>query len=262
MLIAKEAKAMSNIKIAVAQVPCFRGNVTLNIDTHIKAIKKAAQLGVSYLVFPELSLTGYAPELALELAFTLEDKRLKPLIESAISNNIIVAVGAPIASQGLPHIGLMIISQTGELDVYSKMNLHPGEELYFSKGDKHHCVTIDNLKIANAICADANQAEHVAYYSKADAQVYIMGSLITAGGYESDTEKMVTYAKKYKLLVAMANHIEPTGDWLPIGKSAIWSDQGLLACASETGSALVVAERVADTWTAKVIEIHKSIEAR
>jgi predicted amidohydrolase len=47
-----------NFKIAVAQVPSLRGDIEANIETHIRAIKAASQSGVSYIVFPELSLTG------------------------------------------------------------------------------------------------------------------------------------------------------------------------------------------------------------
>ncbi len=104
---------MSNLKIAVAQVPSIKGDVDENIKTHLVAIEKASQLGVSYIAFPELSITGYEPELAAKLAFSTDDIRLKPLIDSAIENKIKIGVGAPLKSDGLPKIGLIIISEIG-----------------------------------------------------------------------------------------------------------------------------------------------------
>jgi len=246
---------VSNFKLAVAQVPSMRGDVATNINIHLKAIDKAAELGTSYLVFPELSLTGYEPELALALAFSKDDSRLAPLIESAVKNNISIAVGVPLRTEGLPNIGLVVISQAGIVDSYSKMNLHPGEELYFSKGDKHHCLSMNNLTITNAICADANQPKHVQHCVRLGADVYIAGVLITESGYKNDTAQMENYAKKFNILVAMANHAQPTGNWIPIGKSAIWSGKGLLASANETQSALVVAEKHESDWVAQVVEL-------
>lgn len=246
---------MPNLKIAVAQVSSIKGDVKSNTETHLMAIEKASSLGASYIVFPELSLTGYESELALHLAFTDNDIRLTPLIDSAIKNKIKIGVGAPVQSGGLPRIGLFIISETGTVEIYEKMNLHQGEEEYFSKGNHYHTLTINNSLIANAICADTNNVNHAHSCFELGASIYIAGVLITEGGYEIDTKAMAQYASKYNMLVAMANHNRPTGGWQPIGKSAIWSKAGLLASASETQNALVVAEKQNQKWSAQVIEI-------
>jgi predicted amidohydrolase len=244
-----------NLKIAVAQVSSIKGDVDENIKTHLVAIEKASQVGVSYIVFPELSITGYEPELAVKLAFSTDDSRLKPLIDSAIEKNITIGVGAPLKSDGLPKIGLIIISQLGTVDTYEKMYLHSGEESYFSKGIRHHCITIGNTKVANAICADVNNTDHVDTCFELGASVYVAGVLITEGGYDSDTAAMELYAKKHNMLVAMANYNQPTGNWSPIGKSAIWSNTGLLASTTETQNALVIAEKQNNIWTGQVHEI-------
>jgi predicted amidohydrolase len=116
------------LKVAAPQITSKKGDIETNIFTHIKAIEKASELGVDYLVFPELSITGYEPELAYSLAFHKNDKRLQPIIYSAIKNNIYVGIGAPLSTDGLPQIGLFIISNTGHVETYAKTHLHPGEE--------------------------------------------------------------------------------------------------------------------------------------
>lgn len=246
---------MHNIKLAVAQIPSIKGNIEANIAVHLNAIERAGELDVGYLVFPELSLTGYEPELALALAFSKDDDRLQPLIDSAIKNNINIGVGAPLLSDGLPKIGLIIISTSGVVDTYAKMNLHLGEEQYFSKGEAHHHVTLNESKIVNAICADANNPEHAHYCSEIGAAAYIAGVMVTKSGYDADTSALKNYAKEFNMLVAMANHNQATGGWTPIGKSAIWSRTGLLASASETQNALVVAVKLDNEWSAQVVEI-------
>jgi predicted amidohydrolase len=232
---------MRNLKIAVAQVTSIKGNIDDNITTHLEAIKKASALGVSYVVFPELSLTGYEPDLAAQLAFSNNDKRLTPLIDCAIEHNIQIGVGAPLESDGLPKIGLIIISESGTVETYEKMYLHSGEEAYFSKGANHKLITMGHTKIANAICADTNNETHVNECSALGASIYIAGVLISEAGYN--------------MLVAMANHNKPTGGWLPIGQSAIWSNAGLLARATKTQNALVVAEKLDNAWSGQVFEI-------
>lgn len=246
---------MKNFKISVAQIASVKGDVDENIITHLKAIEKASEIGVSYLVFPELSLTGYEPEIAENLAFSRTDKRLQPLIDSAIRNDINIGVGAPLQSSGLPKIGVIVISHIGTVGAYEKMHLHSGEEAYFDNGNSYNLITVGNTKIANAICADTNNASHARTCYELGAAVYVAGVLITEGGYDSDITAMAGYANEYNMLVAMANHNQPTGNWAPVGKSAIWSSTGLLACASESQNALVVAEKLNDKWSGQVFEI-------
>ena len=119
---------MEEIRIAVAQVPSVKGDVDTNIEVHLYAIKKTSGLGVSFIMFPELSLTGYEPELAEELAFSDNDDRLAPLIKAGNNHGIYVAAGAPIKSESLPYIGAIIIYPDGSVSVYRKMNLHSGAE--------------------------------------------------------------------------------------------------------------------------------------
>ncbi len=66
---------MKNLKVAVAQISSIRGDIDNNIKTHVNATIKAREEGVSLLVFPELSLTGYELDLAKTLAFTVDDVR-------------------------------------------------------------------------------------------------------------------------------------------------------------------------------------------
>lgn len=246
---------MDNIKVAVAQVSSIKGNVEANIEVHLKALIKASQLGVNYLVFPELSLTGYEPELALALAFDKNDKRLNTLIDASIKYNITIAIGAPLSCKQLPKIALFILYPSGCVDVYEKMYLHSGEALYFSEGHRHHHIEIHSTKIVNAICADTNHLEHVKYCTEINASIYIAGVLISESGYVDDVAALQSYAKNFNLLVAIANHNKPSGGWKPIGRSAMWSSSGLLAQANETQDALLVAERKDNQWTAQVYEI-------
>ncbi|OZG75008.1 hypothetical protein BTA51_00990 [Hahella sp. CCB-MM4] len=244
-----------DIKLAVAQISSLKGDIQANTELHLHAISQAAGQGVSYLVFPELSLTGYEPELAGELAFKLDDQRLQLFVEAASKHQMTIVVGAPIFGEPLPAIGCFIISPSGEIKSYRKMHLHPGEDEYFASGREHHLVKIGNTTIANAICADTGNVSHAEFCAELGADVYVAGVLITAGGYSVDTALLRDYSKKHHMLVAMANYSRPTGKWLPIGKSAVWWEGELLAVAGETENALVIAERHDKNWSASVMSI-------
>lgn len=244
---------LANLKVAVAQVSSIKGDVNSNINTHLKAVTAASKDAVDYLVFPELSLTGYEPELADELAFSLDDSRLKPLIEAACHHQIILGVGAPIAGEDKPYIGLIVIYPNGRLACYRKRHLHPQEDVFFAAGETQHYTTAKGATIANAICADTNNAAHAQECASAGSDVYLAGVLITEQGYEADTGELARHAQHFTMLVGMANHNAPTGGWSPCGKSAIWSPTGLLACANASEQALVVAQRYQNQWTGSVI---------
>ena len=55
-------------------------------------LSPAAKHEVSVLVFPELSLSGYQPDLATELAMTATDSRLTPLRSLARQHQISAVV--------------------------------------------------------------------------------------------------------------------------------------------------------------------------
>lgn len=241
------------MKIAVAQIASIKGDVDANITHHLQAMCTASEREVQYLVFPELSLTGYEPELAADLAFTSDDDRLQPLVEAAKTLNISIGVGAPFKSDGLPQIGMFIIKNSGIIEQYAKMNLHPGEEVYFSKGDSHHFVSLGKQKIANAICADTNSPQHALACRRAGCDIYMAGVLISESGYAADAAVLAKTAKDTSMLVAVANHNHPTGGWSAAGKSSIWSQEGLLASTNETRNALVIAQYELCHWKGEVV---------
>ena len=52
------------MKICAAQTRPVKGNIQQNIENHKKLINLAVVNGADIIIFPELSITGYEPELA------------------------------------------------------------------------------------------------------------------------------------------------------------------------------------------------------
>lgn len=60
---------MTTINLALAQVDTHLGNIEANLDKHLTYMNNAHKQGADLIVFPELSLTGYAlQDLASEVA--------------------------------------------------------------------------------------------------------------------------------------------------------------------------------------------------
>ena len=240
------------MKIAAAQIYSVDGNIQKNRAIHLSAIKKAAEMEVDYLAFPELSLTGYDLEKAAGFAMTADDPLLTPFRDAAKLHRMTIGIGAPLLENNMAKIGLFVILGSGEVETYAKIHLHSGETAYFTEGDAHHTLTIGNTRIANAICADTSHVSHVASCADLGAEVYMAGVLLRAQAYKTETDALKETARDRNLVIGIANHNRQTGGWIPCGRSAFWERDKLLAEADQTQDALVIAEKTEQGWVGSV----------
>jgi predicted amidohydrolase len=248
---------MDTFTIAAAQFTSIAGDVEANAARHLTFLHAAAEHGVNFLVFPELSLTGYERQLGHKLAMGQQDQRLLQLLAEAQRLGITVVVGAPLRREGQldVFIGAFTLGANG-IQAHAKQHLHPGEELVFSAGSGGPLVVVDGNSVALAICADFSHSSHAASAAESGAHVYAASALITDSGYLRDTGLLAGYATKHSMAVLMANHGGMTGGWVPAGRSAIWAEGGeLVVAAPGTGDRLVLATIGEHGWTGTVIAI-------
>lgn len=249
---------MTALPLAAAQSISIAGDLAANIKRHLTFMGTAARHGVQWLVFPELSLTGYEPSLAAGLAIAPDDPVLAPLREMAQALRLTAVVGMPIrlAPQAGVLIGALVLGADGSMVVYTKQHLHPGEERAFVAGQGGAPLEWRSERIALAVCADFSHASHPRLAAEAGATVYATGVLISEGGYATDSALLQGYAAEHGLLVLMANHGGPSGGYVCAGRSAIWAvDGSLLAAAPGIGDALVIARRDGGPWTGQVVAV-------
>jgi predicted amidohydrolase len=248
---------MPDFKIAAAQVASVRGDIAGNIATHAAAVTAAARYGVSVLVFPELSLTGYEPDLAAELAMTPTDIRLAPLADLAGQHQMHVIVGAPLNVGAIkPALGAIVFPASGPPRAYRKMHLGSSERAYFVPGDMPFTITASGHTVGVAICADSSQPTHPQGYVDFGAEVYAAGVFLNAEWYATDVPRLAEYAARHGLLIVMANHGASVGTYTSVGKSAVWAPGGdPLAQVAGTEDALVIASHQTDGWYGKVVRI-------
>lgn len=143
------------MKISVAQIRPTRGDITENILTHKKMIGTAVVHQTDAIFFPELSLTGYEPQLAKELARSPEDKIFEEFQKISNDNSITIGVGLPIRANSGIHISMLIFQPNTLRQTYAKQQLHSDEFPYFIGGNRQIILTINDKKIAPAICYES-----------------------------------------------------------------------------------------------------------
>lgn len=216
------------MKIAAAQTIAVKGDIEANIVSSVKFIKQAIADRADLIFFPELSLTGYEPELSAALAITTGDERLLVFKELSVLHEIIIAVGAPIQDDENVLIGIIIFLPDGTVQLYTKQNLHPGEEQYFTAKSSNLQISVKDKIISFAICADFSNPEHAKQAADNNCTVYLASVLISKGGLKNDTAILKAHAENYGMKVIMANYGGISGGYNCAGHTAVWSDKGIL----------------------------------
>ncbi len=217
------------MKISVAQTRPVKGDIRANIETH----ESMASLAISYkadaIFFPELSLTGYEPELAKVLAMTVDDTRLDNFQEISSMGKITIGLGMPMLSEAGIEIGMLIFQPTAPRQAYSKQLLHADELPYFVGGKKQVIITISNKKIAPAICYESLQIGHADSADQLGADIYVASVSKSQSGIEKAMVHYPLVSRKFSMPVLMANCVGFCDNFESAGKSAVWSKQGYLA---------------------------------
>ncbi len=216
------------MKVCVVQTKPATGDILKNIDSHKNFIAAAITNKAKLVIFPELSLTGYEPKLAKQLATTPQDDRFEVFQKISNEASITIGVGIPIKSAFGVCIGMVIFQPNVAPRVYSKKYLHPDEEPYFISGENFPCLEIEYNKVAIAICYELSIPEHSENAFKNGAQIYIASVAKSAGGVENASQTLASIAKKYMAPVLMANNIGYCDDFESAGYTSAWNDKGML----------------------------------
>jgi predicted amidohydrolase len=242
---------MTDLDICAAQYVAIAGDLDANLDRHLRIMWLAARHDIEFLLFPELSLTGYELALAGELALSANAAQLEPLRELARRLRMTTLVGLPLLSDRGDSIliGSLLFGADGSQTIYTKQHLHAGEQQVFSVGTGGAALQIGEERIALSICADFTHASHVRAAAESGAGIYATSVLISEKGYPHDSELLSSHAREHSLGVLMANHGGPSGAWNSAGRSAFWAPGGrLVVSAAGTGDCLVIARRRRGDW--------------
>lgn len=213
------------MKIGLAQTKPLRGDIPTNISRHLKLINLAVDNGAELIIFPELSITGYEPTLAKELATTPDDSRFAVFQQASDANNLTIGIGAPLQkAEGLT-ISLLLFQPHRQREIYSKRHLHPDEEPFFVSG-QNITGTIAQGQIALAICYELSVPRHAATAFRNGAEIYLASVAKTAEGVSRAAERLAQISRQYRMTTFMVNCLGACDGMRCSGNSAAWNPRG------------------------------------
>lgn len=195
------------MKVSVAQTRPYKGDIQRNIEEHINLIEMAATYEAETIIFPELSITGYVPELSKELATTCDDERFDVFQKISDLNQMTIGIGMPIRNKTGITISTIIFQPNKFRQLYSKKFLHPSEEKLFISGNNTAGLIDDGSTIAFAICYELSVAEHSQNAYNSGAEIYVASVAKSAFGVEKARDILPEIARKYSMTVLMSNYV-------------------------------------------------------
>ncbi len=216
------------MKIAVAQTRPVKGDIQKNIDAHKRFIRMAHSLQADLVVFPELSITGYEPALAKDLATTVHDERFDSFQLMSDEMSIIIAVGMPLKTEEGERISLFFFQPNQPRQVYSKQYLHEDEFPFFTAGEGSITLTIDKERIVPAICYEISVPEHAAAAAQNKATIYLASVAKTKEGVEKARTRLSAIAQHYSMTVLMSNCVGRCDNFIAAGHTSAWNNKGEL----------------------------------
>lgn len=203
---------MAQIKVALAQLEFYVGDIPGNADKVIASAQEALDQGADVVVYPELTLTGYPPEdLLLRPSLkTRVEKALKTICDANLP--IYLIVGFPKQEDGKLYNKAAVIHNGKILAEYAKQHLPNyqvfDEKRYFTPGKDNCLVEINGISCAVTICEDIwfDGPSRRATEAGAKVMFNINGSPYHLDRDGQRRERVSMMASKYELAIVYVNH--------------------------------------------------------
>lgn len=195
------------MKVCLAQVQSERGKVQRNVEHHMAVLRTLEPGSADLVVFPELSLSNYDPDIAGAVALEPDDDRLRLFSRFAGETRTTVAVGAPLRTSGKPLIAMLVFAPGQDPVVIGKRHLHPDEFPYFSPPDSGEGVLDLATRIGVAICYEISVAEHTADVMAREPALYLASVAKTPGGVATARSTLAETARRHRVPALMVNSV-------------------------------------------------------
>ncbi|WP_226793559.1 nitrilase-related carbon-nitrogen hydrolase [Bacillus sp. B1-b2] len=172
-------------RIALVQFQSTLNNMEENIEKAISFIKEAAEQQVDLIVFPELFLTGYNPDMVYQQYFdyAVNVREKSDILEFfqniAIETNMNMVIPTVTYKEqpGVLFNSAIVINRQGVIEgSYDKTHLWAGERNYFREGSEYPVFQLDFGKIGIMICYDGGFPEVSRKLALAGAELLVCTS--------------------------------------------------------------------------------------
>ncbi len=220
------------LRVGATQFDAMAGDVLGNTAAHVRLIDQAGGQGVDVLIFPELSLPGYAATLLTEAPerCVIDPVRpaLEPIKEACRRNSIVAVVGGCLPnSRGLGFSAIVIDRQGDICATYDKQHLDGPEKDWFVPGQSGCIIEVDGWHLALGICYNSSFPEHGRAAVVAGADAYLVGGAFPLG--RSDHRRTIYFparALENTVYVAFANYVGSHDGRHYGGRSVLYGPDG------------------------------------
>ncbi len=200
------------MKVAIFQTAPLLLDIQANLEVVLEKIVEAKKAGVSLIVFPELTLTGYfVGQRYHEVALRMDSEEIKEIVKA--TRGTAAVVGFIEESLSMNFYNSALVAVDGEsLFAYRKLNL-PNygvfeERKYFSPGKRVPVFTLQDLNFSVFICNDLwhPSLPYLGVAQKADVFITMFNSTQGSMGTEfSNIESWSIINKFYSRIFGIYN---------------------------------------------------------
>jgi NAD+ synthase (glutamine-hydrolysing) len=208
------------LSLALAQINTKLGDLQANLEKHLAFIQEAKSSGADLVLFPELSLTGYALQDLVPAVATLTEKDdpiFRPLLEASRTIDLVVGFVDEDARARF-HIASAYLSQGEIVHIHHKVYLPTyglfDEGRFFAQGEQVRAFDTRFGRVGLLICEDFWHASPPYLLWQDGADLLLLASASPGRGLNSDTKLESSawvehtnraYAALFTIFVAHAN---------------------------------------------------------
>ena len=239
---------MANTKIACVQIDIDQGNVETNRKTIVSRIRKAADAGVQFVIFPECSLTGYcfdSLEEAAPFAEPIDGPSAQAFVEVCRETGVHAVIGF-IEKEGASFYNAAMLAGPGAAGVignYRKVHLpFLGVDRFLTPGDKPFEVfELPFGRVGINICYDASFPEAARSLKLLGAELIVLPTNWPHGAWRTAEFIINARACENHVNFAAANRCGVERGWEFIGRSKVVDFNGdTLGEASREGEEMLI----------------------
>ena len=236
------------MRVGLAQIDTTVGDINGNVAKMLRAVSQAEAAGVGFLLFPELTITGYPPEDLLSKPHFVE-ANLDALEMVAAACGNATLVGFVDREGDTLYNAAALVGNHRILKVYRKRRLPNygvfDEERYFEPGDEVGLIELGGIMFAQTVCEDIWSPEIAAEAVAEGASIIfnISASPYHAGKGEQREQMLRQRATENGVWLAFCNLVGGQDELVFDGRSALISPSGdVIARGASFAEDLVIAD--------------------
>lgn len=252
------------LTMALVQMEPVLGDLPTNLDRILGLTQEAASRGAGLIIFPELALTGYSPDLLgerlMRLSRNAQDEPIRRLARAAGEQHVYLVFGF-IERRAIPGViynSIAICGPEGSiLNTYAKSHLFSAENLYFRPGPSLETLKTNWGMLGPMICMDIGYPEVARVLALQGAELLIAPSCWIKEDEDIWPVHLQARALDSLAFVAGINRVGTEGNLHFIGRSMIVDPRGhILYSLGEEQDMLIATIDLADVSKARRRALH------